>query len=199
MTAIRLFGDWDRLDRMLARARRDIEPAMDAALQAVSEMAAEDVRRGVQSQAPGGQKLRPPARSTILARRMSGISGNKALIRTGKIYGSVVARPAGRLRYRVGIPDPGDARVAAMHERGAGPFFVRLTPKMMAFLFASGIIVPRRRGGRTEGGRPGYAVIRIPARPVFKPMAAAIGRRPQRYMRAARRAFNAKMGYALGR
>lgn len=196
--AIRLFGDWDKFDAVMRRAMAQFDAAVEAGLDAAAELAAKETIRGVERQAPGGQKLRPLAPSTLLARRMAGVSGRRALLRTGRIYRSIRVMRAGPRRRLVGVPSEGGmADVARLHEHGAGPFYVRLTPRMIRFLFASGIIGNRAGSGRGSGR--GYAVIRIPARPVFGPTARAIARRPGPYIRAARRAFAARLGYAFGR
>jgi hypothetical protein len=195
-TSIRLYGDWGKFDTTMRRAMGMMSAAMDAGIKAAADLARKELVRGVERGSPGGQRLRPPSRGTLLARRMAGISGTRALISTGRVYGSMEVMREGLHRYRVGVPSRnGLAEVARLHEHGAGPFYVRITPKMMAYLAAAGIL---NGDGRSGSGR-GYAVIRIPARPVFAPMTRAILARPEPYIRAARAAFASRLGHVLGR
>ncbi|MCU0659601.1 MAG: hypothetical protein MUF64_31345 [Polyangiaceae bacterium] len=60
------------------------------------------------------------------------------------------------------------ADLAKLHEFGAGPFVVRLSPKARRFLFAMLRQSGQERGG-SEGGGRGVAVIRIPPRPFLRP------------------------------
>jgi len=129
---------------------------------------------GITNQAPGGTPIAPLAATTLAARKLAGFGGTKALLRRGDLRNSITVVVdgdegfVGVSRTARGRGGSSVANVAAIHEFGAGPFIVPLTPRMRRFLFA----VLRKAGVAPDAGRgtgKGVVVIRIPPRPFLRP------------------------------
>jgi hypothetical protein len=173
MTARRI-GDWDRARSLLAAGPARLRGALGALLEQEAQTLRGQIVEGLKNQAPGGKALPPLAATTLAARRMVGAGGSKALLRRGTLPEAIVVRLSG-LEAFVGVSGGAGAGggksaadLAKLHEFGAGPFVVRLSPKARRFLFAMLRQSGQERGG-SEGGGRGVAVIRIPPRPFLRP------------------------------
>jgi hypothetical protein len=167
-------GDWDRARSLLAAGPARLRGALGALLEKEAQTLRGQIVEGLKNQAPGGKALPPLAASTLAARRMVGAGGSKALLRRGTLPEAIVVRLSG-LEAFVGVSGGASAGggksaadLAKLHEFGAGPFVVRLSPKARRFLFAMLRQSGQERGG-SEGGGRGVAVIRIPPRPFLRP------------------------------
>lgn len=171
--AVTRTGDWARARRLLAGGGARLKVAVSTALRQEGHALRKDVVQGITSQAPGGQPFKPLAPTTLAARQLKGGGGSKALIRRGDLRNSITVIASGDevfvgiLRKARGKGGASTANVAEIHEFGAGPFVVPMTPKMRRFLFA----VLRRAGVErsSSGGGNGVVVIQIPARPFLRP------------------------------
>jgi phage gpG-like protein len=132
-----------------------------------------EVVDGIANQAPGGQAFRPLAATTLAARQLGGFGGSKALIRRGDLRNSVTVVMdgdeafVGILRKARGKGGASTANVAEIHEFGAGPFVIPMTPKMRRFLFAM-----LKKAGiepTASGTGKGAVVVTIPPRPFLRP------------------------------
>lgn len=170
---MRQSGDWALARRLLARGPARLKGAIGVALRQEAQLLRKQIVDGLTNQAPGGQPILPLAATTLAARKLKGFGGTKALLRRGDLRGSITVVVEGDQTF-VGIKrgargrgGQGAADVAQIHEFGAGPFVIPLTPRMRRFLFA----VLRKSGAepRAEGGGKGVVVIRIPPRPFLRP------------------------------
>ena len=181
MVKINTVGDWDKAARILGAAPRRIRLALDRAVLQEAQFFRKKVVEGFRTQSPAGKDFKPLAATTLAIRRFQGFKGTKALLRSGDLKNSVkvVKRvtPLGAeafigvlrtARSKKGAPLVNIARV---HEFGAGPIVIQVTPAMRKFLAAAF----RQELGGFGGGRGGVArgiiIVRIPARPFIGPVA----------------------------
>lgn len=168
-----LTGDWAEVGRILRVNQARLPLVIDRVVKAESERLAKMIRLGITRQSPGGKKLRRPAASTILGRRLAGVRGSLALVSSRKMLRSISARRTGLAAFFVGVPRKRAgsidmARIAQINEEGMGPVIVRISPKMRRFLH---VLFSRTGDAAPRGGeRPGFIVIRIPARPFIGPV-----------------------------
>ncbi len=166
-------GDWALARRLLAGGGARLKGAVATALRQEGQALRKEVVEGITSQAPGGQPITPLAPTTLAIRQFKGFGGSKALIQRGDLRNSITVVAdedevfVGILRKARGKGGSSVANVAEIHEFGAGPFVVPMTPKMRRFLFA----VLRKAGiePSSSGGSKGAVVIQIPPRPFMRP------------------------------
>ena len=166
-------GDWALARRLLAGGGARLKGAVASALRQEGQALRKEVVDGITSQAPGGQPIKPLAATTLAARQLKGFGGSKALIQRGDLRNSITVVAdadevfVGILRKSRGKGGSSVANVAEIHEFGAGPFVVPMTPKMRRFLFA----MLRKAGVEPSsgGGGKGAVVIQIPPRPFLRP------------------------------
>ena len=175
--ASRKTGDWAKANRILAALPKELPMAAQQAIVAEGEFLRAKMVEGLTAQAPGGKALRPLSPWTIAARRLAGFRGTKSLIRSGALRAAITVQVV-RGQVTVGVPrtaiGPGGERlidIAALHENGAGPFIVKITPAMRRYL---AVVAKHLPGGATRGkgrgGARGYLTIRIPPRPFIAPV-----------------------------
>lgn len=171
---IELTGDWDEAGDVLRRGPVLVRLAMDDVLQSEARHAVEAMGHALENGGPEGRKTRPLKPLTLLARRLAGIRGNSPLYATGTMRRALTVKPIPR-GYFAGVPAVRHrgrdmARIAKAHEYGAGPYLVKMTPKMRRFLF--GVLLKGQPAGRRRrGGKAGYVLVRIPPRPFVGPVA----------------------------
>ena len=178
-------GDWARAKAMLRRASLMAGPTLRAGVQDEAQALRDEIREGLDRQAPGGKRLTPLSEATKALR--SG-SGNKALIHTGRLLDSISVEKRGDDFFvgfastptKSGLPL---SKIAEIHERGVGP--KPMSDKQRRYLMAR----LREAGApRHTGGARGGAVMRIPPRPFMAPAMRAYRRRAGSHVR--RRLFN---------
>ncbi len=168
-------GDWALARRLLAAGPTRLKGAIGTAVRQEAQLLRKQIVEGITNQAPGGKPIAPLAATTIAARQLAGFGGTKALIRRGDLRNSITVIVEGDEAF-VGVSRTARgkggaalANVAEIHEFGAGPFIVPMTPRMRRFLFA----VLRKAGvisdGSRESGGKGAVVVRIPPRPFLRP------------------------------
>ena len=171
---VRKTGDWALARQILSGAGARLTSAIQTSLRQEAQALRKEIVEGIAKQAPGGQAFKPLAATTLASRQLGGFGGTKALIRRGDLRNSVTVVSdgdevfVGILRRARGKGGASVANVAEIHEFGAGPFVVPITPKMRRFLFA----MLKKAGAETRssgGGGKGVAVISIPARPFLRP------------------------------
>ncbi len=139
-----------------------------------------EIVKGFRTQAPGGKKFEPLKPTTLAMRRFKGFGGTKALTVRGDLRNSIkVVKRATALGAEafVGVLRAAKSRdgkslvnIAEIHEFGAGPYAIEMTPAMRKFL---GMVFRQELGPRQEGegtGGTGIIIIKIPARPFFQPV-----------------------------
>jgi phage gpG-like protein len=166
-------GDWALARRILEGAGARLKGAIETAVLQEAHALRKEIVEGITNQAPGGQAITPLAATTLAARQLGGFGGSKALIRQGDLRNSITVVAdgdgafVGVLRKSRAKSGESAANIAEIHEFGAGPFVVPMTPKMRRFLFAM-----LRKAGiepTSSGGGKGVVVIRIPPRPFLRP------------------------------
>lgn len=180
MAGSRKTGDWKRGQRLIEQAARAAPEALRRALLQEAHQLRGQMVQGIADQAPGGKRFRPLSAWTLAIRRLKGGSHTKALIDTGSLRASITVHNPSPNRVFVGLlrtqrhkSGRGIVNIGVVHEFGAGPFVVRVTPKMRRFL----AVVARKAGMPAGGGGGrGYVVIRIPARPFVRPTWERFGR-----------------------
>jgi hypothetical protein len=179
-------------DEIVAQMLAKFEKGAPTALRQAILREANDLRgkmvRGIRDQAPGGKTFSPLAETTIRMKR----GKSKALINYGDLIRSINVTEVGDLRqggaafvgvHRTARPygKAGAARskalgkalvnIAAIHEFGARPFVIPVTPRLRRFWFAmfkKGVFKAPLKASRTTINHPG-----IKARPFVRPTFAA--------------------------
>lgn len=180
MGTILRVGQWALARRILGSGSRRAHAAMDMAVQQEAHFLRRMVVEGLREQAPGGQRFKELAPSTIATRNYRGFRGTKALLVRGDLRNSIVVQRrrwgeafVGVLRTARGPSGQLLANIAELNENGSRPIVIQLTPKMKAFLGMIGADGGGDGGGEGGGGgsgRPGFVVVQIPARPFFRPV-----------------------------
>ena len=122
-------GDWNRLDEILSPSR--IAAGIQQAAARVGNYGASEVKKGIVSGAPGGQKFAPLSPITIARKGLS-----KPLIDKGDLVGSITYQVIDSDNVFIGVKKGKEANIAAVHEFGCT---INVTPKMRAYLHYQGI------------------------------------------------------------
>jgi hypothetical protein len=130
--------------------------------------------KGLISQAPAGEPLKPLQELTLAARKLRGFSGTKALIRRGDLLGSISVVMSGDDAF-VGVQRTARAAdgsaladIAQANEYGTDPIVIPITPRMRRFLHVLFRVAGRQSASR--GGGQGVVVVQIPPRPFLRPI-----------------------------
>lgn len=180
MSSFVKIGAWRQTRRILAAGPARVRVAFDAVVLQEALFFQRKAKAGIRSQAPGGRRFRPLSPNTLKIRRFLGFGGTKALIVRGDLLNSITVVSVSRgvafvgvLRGAKGRDGQSLVNIAAVHEFGAGPIIIRITPKMRRFLGAAGVFEGDGSGfggGGGGGGGLGIIVVRIPARPFLGPI-----------------------------
>ena len=178
--AIGLTGEWAKASAILGTAPARLRLAMNRAVLQEAQFMRAEIVKGFRTQAPGGKKFEPLAETTLAMRRFTGFSGTKALLVRGDLRNSikVVSRNStlaaeafvGVLRTAKSKDGKSLVNIAEVHEFGAGPYAIEVTPAMRRFL---GMVFSQELGereGGTGAGGTGIIIIKIPARPFIQPV-----------------------------
>lgn len=165
-------GDWALARRLLAAGPAKLKAAVGTALRQEAQLLRKEIVQGITQQAPGGEPLKPLSPLTLAARALEGRGGTKALLVRGDLRNAIAAIIQGDEAF-VGVPRKARGQdgkslvdVAQVHEFGAGPIVIPMTPAMRRYLFA----LLRKAGvDKTGGSGRGVVVVTIPARPFLRP------------------------------
>ncbi|MGE5528063.1 MAG: phage virion morphogenesis protein [Patescibacteria group bacterium] len=158
-----LIGDWAKAKAILDNIDANFKPAYKRALARVGAKAERALKQGMTSGAPGGQAYEPNHPFTVERKGSS-----KPLIDHGDFRNSIRARQfdggvfvgVNRMaRNKDGKPE---VNIAAIHELGdgqGGDLYIKVTPKMRAYLHSQGLHL-----------KSDTQFIRIPRRPTFEPV-----------------------------
>ncbi len=172
---VSLTGGWTKTTRLLGVLPFRLAMAQRKAIRQEAEFLRTKIVDGIVSQAPGGQPFKPLSPYTIAMRTFMRIKSEKALIERGDLVRNIKVKEidsdhvfVGVLRQAVNREGGNLYNIARIQEYGAGPFVIRLTPKMRAFLHMvfRKMRIPERHGGHGRG----YMVITIPPRPFLGPV-----------------------------
>jgi len=166
--------DFGKSKRQLASLTNRLPGAISQAIAYEATTLAGEIRRGIRAGAPGGQRFKALADSTI---KMKG-GKSKPLIEHGDLLNSVhsekVGQDADEVSYFVGVNKHVKAKngkdmwnIAEIHEFGTKKFDIRVTPKMRRFFYAMArakIFKAPLNPKTTIIHHPG-----VPARPFLRP------------------------------
>jgi len=165
-------GEWAKARALLPSGSTKLRGAVERGLAREAHALRAEIVDGLTKQAPGGQPLKPLAAMTLAARQMQRFGGTKALVRRGDLRNAVAVVKRGDEVF-IGVPrtarsadGKGLVDVARVHEFGAQPTIIPITPAMRRLLFAT-----MRKAGIAPRGGPsrGVVVVQIPARPFLRP------------------------------
>ena len=166
-------GDWGTFKKVLHTTRNNVSAAIGRAMLQEGHALRRAMVTGITRQAPGGEKFRNLSDFTLAMRRFKNFTGTKALVVHADLRNAIGVVKAGSDVF-VGVPRNARSKdghdlvdVARIHEYGAGPMTVKLTPAMRR-LFG---MVARHSGHNQNAlhSRKGTVVITIPARPFVRP------------------------------
>lgn len=181
-----LAGQWAQARQWLGTVSRgELQRAANTAIRLEAEGWAEEMREGINKQAPGGTHFLPLTPLTIAFKKSP-----KVLIRKRRLINAIRHHRIRYMEYFVGVNHPTQARIARAHEFGTTTTQV-LTLKQVNWFFAtlSEIQGPSRQqkmmrrllSAHAQGGRYGVAtpfytpgatfVVTIRARPFMQPVA----------------------------
>jgi len=151
-----------------------VGPTLHAGVQDEAQALRNEIREGLERQAPGGKRITPLSEAT---RALRGGSGSKALIHTGRLRDGVRVEKRGSEFFvgfestptKSGLPL---SKLAEIHERGVGP--KPMSDKQRRYLMAK---LRESGAAHRTGGTRGSAVMRIPPRPFMAPAMRAYRRR----------------------
>ena len=128
-----LTGDWGKIANILNPAR--LKSSFHQASARVGNYGATEIKKGIVSGAPGGQKLEENSPMTIM---MKGSSS--PLIDHGDLVGSITYEVLDNGNgVFIGVKYGKEANIAAVHENG---YVIAVTPKMRAYMHYQGIHLP---------------------------------------------------------
>lgn len=180
-----LFGDWGKAKALLGTlAQRFKTAANQAMLQEAEFLRAELIKYMREGE------LRPLSPKTIAIRRFGSardrrrFKGTRPLTRAGDLRNSIRVHKSpdgiliGILKSAKGKDGQKLINVAQIMEFGSKPFVIHVTKKSSAYYHAAlaraGIPLPSS-GGHGGGGYP-IVIVRIPPRPVFRPVFEKFGK-----------------------
>lgn len=179
--AILRVGAWEVARRILASAPARVKMALHQATLQEAHYFRKRAVQGMREQAPGGEPFKPLSPFTLAVRKLRNFRGTKALIVRADLRNSITVQSMGQgvafvgvLRTARGKDGQSLANVAELNEFGSRPIVIRISQKMRRFLAAVRALMGGAAAGGGGGGGgdgPGVMVVRIPARPVFGPVA----------------------------
>lgn len=174
---VSLLGDWQKAQRIVGTMGQKFKMASQRAMMQEAQFLRAEIVKGIREGAPGGKAFKELSHLTLAMRKGTGFKGTKPLIRRGELRGSVVVKTeqggafVGVLKSARSKDGKSLVNIAEVHEYGAGPFVVPITPKSRRFYHAAMAragYVPFR--GKHPGTRVQVAIIKIPARPFLRPV-----------------------------
>lgn len=167
---------WRLATRIMATSPQHVERAVGQIVHIEALYFVRMAKIGIRTQAPGGRRFKPISENTKRTRRFLGFRGTKALIVAGDLRNSIRSHRisshsafVGVLKGTRGKNGKDLTNIAAVHEFGAGPIVIRITPKMRAFMAAAGLMPSTGAGTGSQAPGVGVIVINIPARPFMGP------------------------------
>ena len=166
-------GDWALARKLLSSAPMQLKASIGTALRQEAQLLRKEIVTGITKQAPGGENFKPLSPLTIAARQLAGFKGTKALIVRGDLRNAISVIVRGDEVF-IGVPRKARGKsgkplidVAQVHEFGAGPFVIPITPAMRRYLFV--VLRKVAKAQRHKGPGKGVVVVSIPARPFLRP------------------------------
>jgi phage gpG-like protein len=167
MSFMKLTGAWGKVASILNKGASAAAWKLSSkkAVEKEANRVAKEVKKSFDRGGPPGVKWKPLRPMTLKIYEALGITSHGPLNRSGKLKNSVTVKNTGKASI-IGFGSM--SKIAAIHEKGAGPYAVPVTEKMRRFFkFLSartnGEIKPLSSG-------KGVLIIKIPARPILKPL-----------------------------
>lgn len=174
---IKKVGDWEKLHNLVGpRSAARLKKAFHQAVMRQAQFARSKIVEGFRTQAPAGEAWRPLSDTTIAIRRFRRFGGSKALVVRGDLRNSITVRTTpdgafvGVMRTKTSRDGKSLVNIAEINEEGR-TIVMRATPKIIKLLsmaFRQGGL--GAGGARSSAGVPGMLLIKIPPRPMFKPV-----------------------------
>lgn len=163
---------WQRVEAMLRGSYQYLPLIVDQATGKVAAELETAIKKGIRSQAPGGKKFKPLAKSTKKMKKSS-----KALIHHGDLLGSIRTEhttvSAGRAWF-VGVNRTAKGKdgeslmnIAMIHEFGTKPYQIEITPRMRRWWQA--MVIKKVFKGTLHPLQEYISHPGIPARPFLGP------------------------------
>ncbi len=173
--------------------------ALDIAVQSEAQFIRKQIIEGLRSQAPGGKKFKPHAKTTIavdeVRKKRKRRGKGKVLLSSGGLRNSIKVKKLRPKQAFVGIlrtAGGGKANVGEIHETGRS-FVVPLTPKSRALI----MMAFRKKGMIVPGEGKAFIAVTIPARPFIAPIGEKYGK-PKDVRARFERSLARAMAYTLG-
>lgn len=167
-------GEWGKAQKTLSNLSRNLLKAGEQALLQEGLDLENEIKNGIQSQAPGGQPFKPLKKTTLAVRKFKRRGGTKILQVSNAMKRSVVTKKIG-YKVFVGIlrgakskDGRSIANIGDVHEHGR-TFSVTVTPKMRRYLFAAFKKAGIHDPAKAKGVAKTVWLIRIPPRPFMEP------------------------------
>lgn len=186
-----LTGDWDKLNNLLNPER--LQKKLHQATARVGNYGVSEIKKGIVSGAPAGEKFTPLSPMTIENRKKRhGKASTRPLIDNGDLVGSITYAIPNPDTVFIGVKKTAkggadQANIAAVHEFGCT---IPVTPKMRAYMHYQGVHL-----------KPTTQYINIPPRPFLSPIFNSNEFREKIakiYLRAIKSAFFADSGGSSG-
>jgi hypothetical protein len=179
---LELTGDWRTGIRTLQRTPYTMRRVARSAIRREGRFLRDQVTKGIQAQAPGGQSFAKLSPLTLILRQYMRRRSLKALVERGDMVKNIKLHEVDDMSVFVGLrkgavnSDGHDlVEIGIINEFGSkGPVASRMTPKMRAFLFKA----LRKMGVPPRAGHgDGMIHFIIPPRPFFGPVYEKDGRK----------------------
>lgn len=200
-----MFGDWSKAAKVTGSMQQKWEAASKRAVLQEAHYLRGQIVTGLRDGSPGGETFKPLSPITLATRAFAGFKGTKPLVRKADMRNAIAVTNVpggvfvGILRSAKSADGKELHNIAEMHENGAGPIVIPITPKSRRFYFAAlahaGIDPPASAGGHGPG--LAVAIVRIPARPFMGPVFRKDGK-PELVRVRFFRSVSQAMGGALG-
>lgn len=188
--AIKLTGAWNEARRRLENGPKEVKRRQVLAIRRAALILEGALKQGMRDGAPGGDRFKPLALTTVLLRRKH---SDKPLLDTGALLGSIstviddskplVEAFVGVKRGAKGAGGIDLQNLAVIHEYGTAPFTIFVTDGIRRLfihlsIISNGAIKPLKKE-TTYIRHPG-----VPARPFFGPTLRAIRPRLEQEIKA---------------
>lgn len=175
--AVKLTGDWEKLEKILATLPKRLPAALAVAVNAEAQKLRGHIIKNITSGgAHAGKPFAPLSPMTLIIRRFTGFGGSKPLMVSGSMRNSVSVIRTGKAGAFVGIlrgaphkSGKGAVNIARIHEEGR-TFSIPKTRKMIRFLAAALKSAGQKMGSGPKVTAPGTILVSIPARPFMQPV-----------------------------
>jgi phage gpG-like protein len=162
-----LTGAWKKLGGILDKGASAVawKIASKRSVEKEAERMKLEIKKSINNGGPPGTKWKPLSPMTLKIYEALGIRSTSPLNRTGKLKNSVTVKNTGKESI-IGFGKM--SKIAAIHEKGAGPYAVPVTEKTRRFFR---FLAMKTNGEiRPLSNNKGVIIVKIPSRPILKPL-----------------------------